>query len=219
MPIGNRLFLTLEEIFLEASAPVRWGIKGTFTETLENMRKFLMIGVTALIFTNTLSGQTEDNNALGNLARINLGPHGLDLSYELSISNRFIWENSFGIGMGSNAFGSSTGFVFDFGQPVPYLKSELKYIYNRERRINKGKNSANNSGNYIGIQPKYSFGNQTSAELNQTLLTEVHWGLQRSVGRDFLFDAHIGLGYLKDFDTKGGGVSPTLGVRFGYKIF
>src|SRR5690554_859830 len=114
------------------------------------MRRLLTLGVTALIFTNTLSAQTEDNKALENLARINLGPHGLDLSYELSISNEFIWENSLGIGMGSNVYGSSTEFVFDFGQPVPYLKSELKYIYNFDRRISKGKSTSNNSGNYIG---------------------------------------------------------------------
>ncbi|GHA51962.1 hypothetical protein GCM10007103_35440 [Salinimicrobium marinum] len=161
----------------------------------------------------------SNDNLLDNFARINLGLHGIEGSYELPVSKKFVWENSLGIGMGANVNASSAEFNLDFGNLTPFLKSELKYVYNINKRESKGKNIVNNSGNYIGLQTKYSFGNSKAYHLNSTSLTEVHWGLQRSLGGNYVFDFHIGLGYLNDYNTNEGAVSPTLGLRFGYKLF
>lgn len=180
------------------------------------MKKILTIGI--LFLSNFLWAQTNDN-VLTNFARINLGLHGIEASYELPISKSFVWENSLGIGMGANINGKSAEFHFDFGNPTPFLKSELKYIYNIEKRESKGKTVLNNSGNYIGLQTKYSFGNSDVYELNRTSLTEIHWGIQRSLDNKFILNIHIGLGYLKDYNTEDEAISPTLGLRFGYKLF
>lgn len=153
------------------------------------------------------------------IGKINLGLNGLEAAYELPVGKQTTWENSLGIGMGSNVYGTSVEYHFNFSQPVPFLKSKLKYIYNFNKRDEKGKNTTHNSGNYIGLQTKYNFGNSSNYQLNKTLLTEVHWGIQRSLGRGFMVDAHIGLGYIKDFDTKDGALSPTVGLRFGYNLF
>jgi hypothetical protein len=180
------------------------------------MKKIFTIGI--LLFSNFLLAQANDN-LLKNFARVNLGLHGIEASYELSFSERFVWENSLGIGMGANSNASSAEFHFDLANPTPFVKSELKYIYNIKKRESKGKTILNNSGNYIGLQTKYSFGNSNVYELNRTSLTEVHWGLQRSLGGKFIFNFHIGLGYLNDYNTNEGAISPTLGLRFGYKLF
>ncbi len=180
------------------------------------MKKILTIGV--LIFSNLLWAQS-DTDAFKNYSRINLGLHGLELSYELPVSKKFVWENTLGIGMGSNINGSIVQYSFNFLKLSPFLKSELKYIYNVHKRKAKGKNTLNNSGNYIGFQTKYSFGNSDDTLQNQTLLTELHWGIQRSLGKRFIFNTHIGLGYLKDFESDNGKISPTLGLRFGYRLF
>ena len=180
------------------------------------MKKFFTIGI--LFLSNFLLAQTNDD-VLTNFARVSLGLHGIEASYELPLSNRFVWENSLGIGMGANVNASSAEFNFDFANPTPFVKSELKYIYNIKKRESKGKNVLNNSGNYIGVQTKYSFGNSNVYDLNQTSLTELHWGLQRSLGGKFIFNFHVGLGYLNDYTTKEGAISPTLGLRFGYKLF
>lgn len=181
------------------------------------MKKIFAIVI--ITITNLCFAQNVENNELTNFGRINLGLHGLDASYEMLISKKIVWENSIGMGMGSSIYGSSVEYLFDFTKPTPYIKSELKYIYNTERRISKQKSILNNSGNYIGLQTKYSFGNNNHYKLNQTLLTEIHWGIQRNLGKKFLFNTHIGLGYITDFDSKDGHITPTVGLRFGYKMF
>ena len=180
------------------------------------MKKFFTIAI--LLFSNLLMAQSNDN-LLDNFARINLGLHGIEASYELPVSKKFVWENSLGIGMGANVNASSAEYYLDFGNLAPFVKSELKYIYNINKRGSKGKNIINNSGNYIGLQTKYSFGNSKVYHLNSISLTEVHWGIQRSLGGNFIFDFHMGLGYLNDYNTNEGAISPTLGLRFGYKLF
>lgn len=180
------------------------------------MKKIFTLAI--LLFSNFIWAQANEDN-LESFARVNLGLHGLEASYELPLSERFVWENTLGIGMGANSYANGAEFHFDFLNPTPFVKSELKYIYNIKKREAKGKNISNNSGNYIGLQTKYSFGNANEYDLNRTTLTEVHWGLQRSLGGNFIFNFHIGLGYLSDYDTDEGAVSPTLGLRFGYRLF
>lgn len=184
---------------------------------LYKMKKIVLIIFVFLTTSFSLFAQ-QNNDETSSFGRVNLGLHGLDLSYEFLISKKFIWENSIGIGMGSSVYHDAE-YRFVFTQPVPYLKSELKYIYNIEKRLSKGKNIVHNSGNYVGIQTKYSFGNSNNYLLNQTLLTEIHWGIQRSIGSKFIFGTHIGLGYIKDFTTNNGEISPVLGFRFGYRLF
>lgn len=179
------------------------------------MKKIFFLILLALTF--ALNAQNTNN--LNNAAKINLGFHGLDLSYALPLSNKFLWENNFGIGMGMNSHGSDAEFTFDLAKPVPYFKSEVKYMYNINKRSTKGKNTNNNSGNYIGLQTKYSFGNTKHYQLSSALLTEIHWGIQRSLGGKFLFSTHIGLGYIQDYDFNDGSLIPTAKINFAYRLF
>ena len=148
-----------------------------------------------------------------------MGFHGLSFGYELPISNKFVWENAIGAGMGMNAEDNSASYTLDVVRPVPFLKSKLKFVYNIEKRIRKEKVTVHNSGNYVSLQTKYSFGKSGSFAYNPALLTEVHWGLQRSLGGNFIFNTHIGMGFLSDFDADSTALTPTFGLAFGYRIF
>ena len=69
------------------------------------MKKILLV-----ILLSTLgfkaSAQEKDNEQIDNFGKIELGFHGLSFGYELPISNKFVWENAIGAGMGMNvAFG------------------------------------------------------------------------------------------------------------------
>ncbi len=179
----------------------------------------ILLLVALLVFTNLSFAQDDKKAPLNSFARVNLGLHGLEFTYELPVFNNIVWENSFGAGMGSSMLFNGLNYTFILNNPTPYLSSELKYHYNREKRTDKGRSTLNNSGNYIALQSKYSFGDDSDLELSKTLLTELHWGIQRPLGKRFIFDLHIGLGYLSDFDFDDGSLSPTFGLRFGYKIF
>lgn len=178
-----------------------------------------VLAIVLIVSTQIINAQVTSRDSLEKFGRVNVGLHGLEASYELPVSKKMVWENTVGIGMGSNVYGSSVEYYFDFKRPIPFLKSELKYIYNFEKRVAKGKRTINNSGNYIGLQTKYSFGDRVDRHLDSTLLTEVHWGIQRSLGGGFLFNVQVGLGYLSDFDTTDGSFTPTAGIKFGYRLF
>ncbi len=182
------------------------------------MKKLLLIILLSTLGFNAYA-QNNDENNLDNFGKIELGFHGLSFGYELPISNKFVWENALGLGMGMNVENNTATYTIDLVRPVPFLKSKLKFIYNINKRKEKDRNILNNAGNYIVLQTKYSFGASGANSLNSAMLTELHWGIQRNLGGRFLFSTHIGLGYLQDFTLDNGILSPTIGLSFGYRIF
>ncbi len=180
------------------------------------MKKTLLIIFLASLGFN-LTAQEQSRN-LDKFGKIELGFHGLSFGYELPISNKFVWENALGAGMGMNA-DNGANYSLDVATPVPFFKSKLKFVYNINKRIEKEKITVNNSGNFIALQTKYSFGKSGSTTYNPAMLTEVHWGIQRSLGGNFIFNTHIGLGFVRDFDTSSTAFSPTFGLAFGYRLF
>lgn len=163
--------------------------------------------------------QTTSSSDLDRFGRINLGLHGLEFSYELPLSKRLLWENNLGMGMGMEASAGSASYTLYLDRPVPFVKSQLKWVYNRNKRVSKGRSLQLNSGNFVGLQTKYSVGNSNLFDVNQALLTEIHWGIQRNLGKRFLLNVQVGLGVLSDIDLAQTAFSPTFGLRFGYRIF
>jgi len=92
---------------------------------------------------------------------------------------------------------------------VPYTKGIVKWNYvdlDRKR-------------NFVSLQGKYSFGKEDYIDLNSVLITEVNWGIERHFSENFIFEAHVGIGHLKDYDVKKSLVLPTLGVSLKYRLF
>ena len=94
---------------------------------------------------------------------------------------------------------------------VAYKDRVLAY-YNEFKRQLKGQEDK------INISMTFSFGNKNDIDLNKSLLTDLHWGIQRSIGSNFYFRTHVGIGYLQDFDLSKGNLTPTLGFKFGYNL-
>lgn len=160
----------------------------------------------------------DDSNKLSFLGFVNVGLHGPEVSSEIPITKKLLWENRLGIGMGSSV---NNGFQYFYNllRPIPYLITGPQYYYNFFRRQDKGKSSTYNSGQYIGLQFKYSLANTADPRNNQTLLSELHWGFQHHIGGKFLTSVHAGGGYLFDFNTEEGFISPTIGARLSYVIY
>lgn len=158
-------------------------------------------------------------STLEKVGKVSLGLQGVEFSYELPLGKSLLLESAAGLGVGMNADSGGSTYSFYLLDPVPSISTELKWIYNREKREVKERNNANNAGNYIGLQTKYSLGNANNISLNKALLTDLHWGLQRSLGTKFTFNTNVGLGYMYDFDTTYGDVAPVLRVKFGYRLF
>lgn len=167
------------------------------------------------------------------ILKAELGPNGLGIGYELPLGNGYLAEMNIAVGGGLyvNSVPDGREVVFTYYPgPSVQLNTGLRKYYNLNRRREKGRKLANNSGNYFGAKIKYSSRGLTSVNpenylgpvpntLNDVLVSEIHWGMQRNMGERFIFNLHLGFGYIQDFDSNLGAFSPTFGFKFGYKIF
>lgn len=177
------------------------------------MSKKIIFIFCILLVNSLLSQQTYSS-----LSKVELGGQGIELGYSHLISNSTFIDVSGGVGAGYNADDGLAEYVFSLGKPIPFLKTSINYFYNKEKRLAKGKSIKNNSGNFLGFQMKYSFGNNDDIDFNKSLLTEFHWGIHRTLGGNFFFDSHIGIGYLHDYTVRNGSITPTIGISFGYSF-
>ena len=178
------------------------------------MKKYLL---SALLVANTATCFAQ--STLEKVGKVSLGLQGAEFSYELPLGKSLLLESAAGLGVGMDVNRNKSTYSFYLLDPVPFVSTQLKWMYNRKKREAKEKNNANNAGNYVGLQTKYSFGHPNSLALNKALLTDIHWGLQLSLGKKFTFNTNVGLGYMYDFDTTYGDVAPVLRVKFGYRLF
>ena len=178
------------------------------------MKKCLLA---ALLVANTTACFAQ--STLEKVGKVSLGLQGAEFSYELPLGKSLLLESAAGLGVGMEAYKDNISYSFYFLDPVPFVSTQLKWMYNREKREAKEKNNANNAGNYVGLQTKYSFGSNNNLSLHKVLLSDIHWGLQRSLGTKFTLNTNVGLGYMYDFDTTYGNVAPVLRLKFGYRLF
>ncbi|WP_133273497.1 hypothetical protein [Hymenobacter radiodurans] len=102
---------------------------------------------------------------------------------------------------------------------APVLLVEPRYYYNFLKRSNKGKNTANNSANYLALGGSYVFGATVGdrVSVQQGVSVVPKWGLRRPLGQRFFFETAIGLGIQKRAKLD---MEPALGldIKFGYAL-
>ncbi len=177
------------------------------------------------------SALPEANEApLRPLFKVELGFQGVGLAYELPVADRWSVDFSTGLGGGyyvRNTSGREIGYLWTINDPVIYLKSEVKYYYNRPKSLQRGKSLRNNAGHYLAFQTKYTTErvftsntfDQLEDPLNNALLNEIHWGIQRPMGQRFLFNMHLGLGVAVDYDFRASSIYPGFGLKFSHILF
>lgn len=110
---------------------------------------------------------------------------------------------------------------------VPELTLEPRWYYNLSKRSLKSKKTAGNTGSFLALKMSYYPDWFVLTSLGE-LPTISHvaaipkWGIRRSIGQHFDFEAGIGLGVRRVyFEKAGGGKDKTvaagdLHLRFGY---
>ncbi|MBE7169320.1 MAG: hypothetical protein INR73_01955 [Williamsia sp.] len=182
-------------------------------------RTTLLAFFTALLF--SASGQSQQpTRSLSSLVKIDGGLQGLGLSLEPGLSNKITADLAAGAGGGYDIAESSLSYNLSLNHPAFYFSLTPKYYYNLEKRIRKGKTTLLNSGNYIGIRLKYVTPNngQTDDDTRNSILVNIHWGMQRALGSHWLFNAHAGAGYAQDIDYNFGTIYPALDFKFAYVL-
>lgn len=181
---------------------------------------FTLVFLLSCTFLLAQNSSTENN--LEKLVKLDLGLRGVGITYEPRLSNKMTMELSGGIGGGYDISFQEFTYYWNFVDPALYIIVNPKYYYNRNKRITKGKSTALNAGNYIGLAIKYtSRGMAENTDVWDALLFNAHWGLQRNIGKRWTFNTHAGVGYAidaTDLSNSSGTVYPALDIRFAYVL-
>lgn len=184
------------------------------------MRKIIFCTLLTGLLHTSFAQNNKPAASVSNLAKFDIGLQGLGLSYEQKLANKFSIDLAAGAGGAYDISEVSLNYNIDFSQPAFYFSITPKYFYNIEKRASKGKSTLLNSGNYIGLRLKYVTPNDTESDATRnSILVNVHWGVQAALGNHFLFNAHAGIGYGEDIDYHFGTIYPALDFKFAYVFF
>jgi hypothetical protein len=130
-------------------------------------------------------------------SKLDFGPQGIGPSFETRLGNKWMVDLSLGAGGGYAILGNEFKYKLSgLSGPEIYFSINPRYYYNRAKRLAAGKSIARNSGNYWGIRLKYV--TDKIAEnfvVWDALLFNIHWGMQRPVGKRWVFNSHVGPGF------------------------
>ena len=169
-------------------------------------------------FTHLSFGQsTASVTNISSLTKVDFGFQGLGFTYEPRLCSKVTVDLSAGAGGGYDIAEGYLNYKLELRKPAFYFSVTPKYFYNRNSRSLQGKSTLLNSGNYIGVRLKYVTPNDRQIDLTRnSILTNVHWGIQREIGNNWTFNSHIGIGYAQDIDYNFGTIYPAIDFKVSY---
>lgn len=153
----------------------------------------------SVLLINVANAQEEATVSVSkNQFKINflLSP-GFVYEHGFSAKNTLYSEASLLIGYRSNSVYDESTWYF-----IPRITEQFRHYYNLEKRAQKGKRTANNSGNFLALHANYDFQsistNKWFNEYVPAFSAGPVWGLQRTYKGKFNIDLNIGGGIFID---------------------
>jgi len=172
-----------------------------------------------------ISAQTINDEATAtvekSLFNLQTGFYGIWASNEARLGSHFVLRSEIGL----DAF-SSVGPQKDVFALAPAINLEPRWYYNIARRSNKGRNTQNNSANFLALSVKYApdwfvISNRDNLNVYNQVYIIPKWGLRRNIGKsnfNYEFDFGIGYAYLEQYgyEKNHSDVAVDLHARIGY---
>ncbi|WP_194767526.1 hypothetical protein [Tamlana sp. I1] len=141
-----------------------------------------------------LLNQGEAQEGLKENFNFKIGAIGAWVAYEKPLNDSFLIDAEIGYIGGI----LNSEFIF-----TTSIELEPRYYYNFSKRIQKGKNTINNSGNYFAVQLSYipdiftaKTPNNANIDVLKTFSAIPTFGLRRNITKGLNFDFEFGVGYL-----------------------
>ncbi|GEM51156.1 hypothetical protein HX001_13180 [Empedobacter brevis] len=173
-----------------------------------------------------------------NLFNVNASVIGIGVQFEKSLGEKYTGVASLDyIGGFMYSYSDYSGSDFDYVLTTRFAL-EGRYYYNFDRRIEKGKNTTNNSANYIAFKtvliPDWFTTSSDNLKINPQGALTLNYGLKRSFSKKFFYEFYTGLGIslyeedriyydenAMDYRIKNSsksGIALDLGFRVGYNF-
>lgn len=171
-----------------------------------------------LIISQFSFSQKQQNASVEkSLFGLQIGTLGAWTHNEFKISNEFSLRSEIGInfGMIGGSIHNGTTLI-----SAPSFSLEPRWYYNLVERATKNKNTSKNSADFLTLGVTY-FPNVNTPKYNITSqLTFIpKWGIKRTLGDHFTYEAGFGLGYVVFLDknyTSNKNLIADLHLRLGY---
>lgn len=178
--------------------------------------------LTVIMFlTLHISGQEANINK--QLFNVQAGFPGSWLNCEFRIAGTVALRGEFGLAYHfTKDLYDKTVYIF-----VPTISVEPRWYYNVKRRVMKGKQTDNNSGNFLTLYVRhvpnwFVISNRDIGKVVPDIAFIPTWGLRRSIGEHFNLEICAGIGYRYYFAKSAGYAKNkgeadlNLGLRLGY---
>jgi len=190
------------------------------------MKQQILIALTMCLFISTVDAQkaTVEKSHWG----VQVGIHPLAFYNETKLLEKITLRTELGFGFGWSGLGSSAEWAV-----IPVIALEPRFYYNLQKRMEKGKRTDANSGNFVslhlGYVPDFKITSHEYVIVHPEFTVLPMWGLKRSVGKHFNFETAYGIGHrwrfkeYTDYNGKKTHITDKeffFGFRlaFGYKI-
>ncbi|CAN0603948.1 unnamed protein product, partial [Ectocarpus sp. 12 AP-2014] len=180
---------------------------------LYRLRGFYLLFL-SLIIPNCIFAQTESGAELVSLERhqLTLDLMSPGIRYELGLTNNISASTSFSPGLASYQAGDILGYA---------IHNRLRLYLNLLHRLNKGKNTSGNSGDYFAVANTVFWGNLQitgNLEASDDFALAFYggmYGVQRTFERGFNYNIELGFGHYQGDGTTNG-YGPLLSFSFGW---
>jgi len=181
------------------------------------MRKTGLLFLLCFIITVLYGQNNQDENSVKSILKADISLQGIGASYDAKLGKSTILELASGLGGGYNIYEGGVDYQLAFLQPALYFYVAPKFFYNRNKRLQKGKRTDLNAGNYVGFRVKYTTSDiASSGILRDAFLINAHWGLQRPLSQHWSFYTQVGGGYGWDVASGFGTIYPAIDLKFSY---
>lgn len=181
-------------------------------------RLFLIV----VVFFKMMLVQAQDVRVEKDIVGVQLGLFGANLYNEHKLSDVIALRSQLSLegGFRTGTVYDKTGFWL-----YPALSLETKWYYGQYRRVKKGKNISNNSGNYLSFKAQYSpdwfvISNESNLMNNNVLYLMPTFGIRRSFSKHFNYEFSIGYGFAQELGKNAAsGTALMLGFKVGYDFY
>lgn len=176
------------------------------------MKNYILV---VFILVSSLGFSQENAGVEKSQFRINMLVPGI--TYEHAVSEKSTLLGEIGTGF-VYSYNSKDGGDFSM---FPYASAEYRHYYNFEKRVKKGKNTLNNSANYITFITNVNSGKAIIGKKESASDYYVGfgpaWGMQRTYKSGFNLDLNLGVGYGFG-NNESGKFIPMLDITLGWVL-
>lgn len=176
-----------------------------------NLMKFLINLFLALFC--VISFSQENKFKVTNLYGVQIGFHSIDLYGEYSISNTSTIKTSFNL----------SGYYYDKSLSlIPVLNLSPRWYYNFNKRNSDGKNTQNNSANYLSLNMNYTpnWFTISKKEINRSEFLQFipTWGLRRNINHHLNYEVSAGIGYERNLTKEKANLGVDVNLKLDYNF-